>query len=69
VIATDNESGSARIVYRLTPNDTGCRFHRTLEFRSKSWPWRAFDNNLLTWVLVRRSAKALVNLKRVLANA
>jgi hypothetical protein len=70
VIATDNDSGAARIVYRLTRDNGGCSFQRTLEFRSKFWPWRALDKNLLTWVLIRQSAKALANLKRVLeANA
>lgn len=66
VIATDNDSGAARIVYRVTPEAEGCRFHRTLEYRSKHWPWRALDANFSAWVLDRQSARALANLKRVI---
>ena len=65
-IVTDNAQGSARIVYRLTPVAGGTRFHRTLYFRSKRWPWRALDSTLMRWVLVRQSARALANLKAVL---
>jgi len=65
-IATDTPSGGAWIVYRLSPTASGCRFHRTLRFRSKRWPWRALDSTLLRRVLVRQSARALANLKAVL---
>lgn len=66
VIATDTSKGAARITYRLAADGTGCRFHRTLEFRSKHWPWRALDATLMRWLLRRQSAQALGNLKRVL---
>jgi hypothetical protein len=66
VIATDNESGAARIVYRVTPDSEGCSFHRTLEYRSKRWPWKALDGNFSAWVLGRQSRRALANLKQVL---
>ncbi len=65
-IATDTPSGDAYIVYRIAAAAPGCRFHRTLRFRSKRWPWRALDTTLLRWVLVRQSARALANLKAVL---
>ena len=44
----------------------GCRFHRTLDFRSKGWPWRALDASVTRWVLERQSARALRNLKAVM---
>jgi len=69
VIATDNADGAARIVYRVTPEESGCRFHRTLDYRSKRWPWRALDGNLSAWLLGRQSARALANLKRVIEAA
>lgn len=65
-IGTDTEAGTAHIVYRVTATSVGCRFHRTLDFRSKGWPWRALDSNLTRWVLERQSARALRNLKAVL---
>ena len=65
-IATDTDKGSARIVYQVLPLDSGSRFHRTLEFRSKHWPWRALDSTLMRWVLERQSARALRRLKEVL---
>jgi hypothetical protein len=65
-IATDTAYGAARIVYRITPTAAGCRFHRTLEFRSKRWPWRMLDSTLLRWMLVRQSSRALYRLKQVL---
>lgn len=65
-IATDTANGAAHIVYRITPTAVGCRFHRTLEFRSKHWPWRMLDSTLMRWVLVRQSSRALVQLKQVL---
>ena len=65
-ISTETPNGEARIVYRVDATATGCRFHRTLEFRSKRWPWRALDSTVTRWVLVRQSARALANLKRLL---
>jgi uncharacterized protein YndB with AHSA1/START domain len=65
-IATDTDNGVARIVYRLTPTAAGCRFHRTLEFRSKRWPWRMLDSTLARWILDRQSSRALRNLKQVI---
>ena len=65
-IATATPSGDAWIVYCLTPTGAGCRFQRTLRFRSKRWPWRTLDDTLLRWVLVRQSARALANLRAVL---
>jgi len=67
-IATDTPNGSADIVYRIAPTAAGCRFHRTLRFRSKRWPWRMLDSTLTRWIIVRQSARALANLKRVLEN-
>ena len=65
-ISTETPEGAAHIVYRLTRTESGCRFHRTLDFRSKRWPWRALDSTLTRWILVRQSARALANLKAVL---
>lgn len=65
-IATDTDSGTAHIVYRITPTVSGCRFHRTLEFRSKRWPWRSLDSTLTRWILERQSSQALRQLKQVL---
>lgn len=65
-IATDTDDGAARIVYRITPTPIGSRFHRTLDFRSKRWPWRALDSTLTRWILERQSSRALRNLGRVL---
>lgn len=65
-IGTDTANGTARIVYQLTPTANGCRFHRTLEFRSKRWPWRMLDPTLTRWILERQSARALRNLKQVI---
>ncbi len=69
VISTSTENGAARIAYRLEPIATGCRFHRTLEFRSRRWPWRALDRNVACWMLSRQSQRALRNLKMVLERA
>ena len=66
VIATATENGSARIVYRIAATAAGCRLDRTLEYRSRRWPWRALDANVTRWLLGRQSARALSNLKRVL---
>jgi hypothetical protein len=65
-IATDTANGVAHIVYRITPTTAGCRFHRTLEFRSKRWPWRMLDSTLARWILERQSSRALRQLKQVL---
>lgn len=65
-IATDTDSGVARIRYKLSSTAAGCRFHRSLEFRSKRWPWRMLDSTLTRWILERQSARALRNLKQVL---
>jgi hypothetical protein len=65
-ISTETANGVARIVYRVTATAAGCHFHRTLEFRSKRWPWRALDGTVTRYLLVRQSARALANLKRLL---
>jgi len=65
-IATNTRNGTARITYTLTLIDGGCRFHRTLKFRSKHLLWRLLDSTLTRWVLTHQSAKALQNLKVVL---
>ena len=65
-IATDAASGAADIVYAVSATDAGCRFHRTLRFRSKRWPWRALDSTLTRWILERQSSRALRNLKQLL---
>lgn len=65
-IVADTDNGSAHIVYRITATGDGSRFHRTLEFRSKRWPWRALDSTLTRWILTRQSARALRRLKEVL---
>ena len=67
VISASTGNGDARIAYRLVPIPAGCRFHRTLEFRSRRWPWRALDGNLTRWMLSRQSQRALRNLAGVLA--
>ena len=66
VIGTDTPHGVARITYRIGATASGCRFERTLEFRSKGRPWNWFDGTLTRWLLVRQSAQALRNLRRVL---
>jgi hypothetical protein len=65
-IGTDTAMGTAHIVYRVTATSTGCRFHRTLDFRSKPPLWRALDSTLTRWILQRQSARALANLKALL---
>jgi len=65
-IVTDTDNGSAHIVYQIVPIASGSRFQRTLEFRSKRWPWRALDSTLTRWILERQSARALRKLKEVL---
>lgn len=65
-ISTDTPQGAAHIVYRVAPIERGCRFVRTLAFRSKHWPWRLLDSTLTRWLLKRQSARALRNLKDLL---
>ena len=65
-IATETDQGHARITYQIAPIDTGSRFHRTLEFRSKRWPWRALDSTVTRWILERQSGRAMLKLKAVL---
>lgn len=62
---SDEPEGSARIVYRFETEGSGCRFHRTLDFRSHRAFWRRLDASVLAWVLRRRSARALARLKTV----
>jgi len=69
VIAAATTNGDARIVYRIAPARDGCRFQRTLEYRSHHWPWRALDANVTHWLLGWQSRRALTNLKRVLEGA
>ncbi|MFC5475766.1 SRPBCC family protein [Paraherbaspirillum soli] len=64
-IGTDTDKGTAHISYRITDTDAGCRFHRTLEFRSKGW-WHVLDTTLTRWIMERQSSQALRNLKAVL---
>lgn len=65
-ISTDTPQGAAHIVYCVTSIESGCRFVRTLAFRSKHWPWRILDSTLTRWLLERQSARALRNLKDLL---
>jgi len=65
-IGTDTRAGTAHIVYRIAATSVGCRFQRTLDYRSKGWPWRTLDSSLTRWILERQSARALANLKTVL---
>lgn len=66
-ISTATRQGRAHITYQLFPTRAGCRFRRTLEFRSERWPWRWLDSTLTYWILKRQSAKALQNLRQILA--
>ncbi len=65
-IATDTPRGAARIVYELFPAAIGSLFRRSLDYRSRRWPWRALDSTVTRSILVRQSARALANLKRIL---
>lgn len=65
-IATETIKGRAHITYQLLATPQGCRFHRTLAFRSKGVLWRLLDHTLMRWVLVKQSQKALENLRLVL---
>ena len=65
-IGTDTPAGTAHIVYRIAATSVGCRFQRTLDYRSKGWPWRALDSSLTRWILERQSARALANLEAML---
>jgi uncharacterized protein YndB with AHSA1/START domain len=69
IIATAAAAGDARIVYELRPTAAGCRFVRTLCFRSHRAPWRWLDRNLTRWLLARQSRRALANLRRLIAGA
>lgn len=66
VIATRTDEGDSRIVYEVAPEGNFCRFQRTLEYRSRRWPWTMFDTNLTRWTLERQSQRAIENLKRLL---
>jgi uncharacterized protein YndB with AHSA1/START domain len=66
-IATETAKGVARITYQVDARGDGCLFRRTLEFRSKGWPWPLFDATLTRLFLVVQSRRALRNLQRVLA--
>ena len=57
VIATATGQGDSRIIYELAPEGGGTRFKRRLAYRSRGWPWSAFDRNLTRWVLTRQSAR------------
>jgi hypothetical protein len=65
-ITCDSDMGVSHIIYTITPTAAGCLFKRTLEYRSKKWPYRWLDFNVLRWVLVAQSARALRNLRGVL---
>ncbi len=65
-IETATPMGEARIAYRLQADGAGCRFRRTLCYRSTRAPWRWLDRTLTRWILVRQSRRALENLRRVL---
>ncbi len=66
IIGTDSPAGAARITYTITAMGTGCRFHRTLEYRSKHLPWKVLDSTLTKWLFARQSKRALENLKSLL---
>jgi hypothetical protein len=66
VIATDTAFGASRITYRVAPVEDGCEFHRTLEYRSRRWPWTALDATLTKRKIEQQSREALRNLQRVL---
>ncbi len=65
-IATHNRLGEARITHRFAVSDLGCRFVRTLSYRSHRLPQRWFDHTLVRWRLMRLADQALLNLKKVL---
>jgi Polyketide cyclase / dehydrase and lipid transport len=69
VIDTRTARGDARIEYQLAPDGSGCRFTRTLWFRSRALPWKWLDGTLMRWVLARNSAAALARLQVVLATS
>jgi hypothetical protein len=67
VIAASPPEGDARIVYELRSDGPHLtRFFRTLDYRSRRWPWSFFDANVTRSVLRQQSERALGNLKRVL---
>ena len=65
-IVTDTQNGAAHITYVVTPTNRGCCFQRTLQFRSKRFPWRLLDSTLTRWILTHQSARALHNVKNAL---
>jgi uncharacterized protein YndB with AHSA1/START domain len=66
VIATDTAYGASRITYRVTAHGGSCEFQRTLEYRSRNWPWTALDGSLTRRKFERQSNTALTNLKATL---
>jgi uncharacterized protein YndB with AHSA1/START domain len=69
VIATDTALGASRITYRFVsvdPARNACEFQRTLEYRSRRWPWTALDATFTRRKLEAQSQTALANLKRVM---
>jgi uncharacterized protein YndB with AHSA1/START domain len=69
VIETESEYGAARITYTLTPTESGCRFHRAIDYHAKQLPWRLFNGNVTKLALSLQTKRALQNLKRVLETA
>ncbi len=65
-ISTHCPLGEARITHRFAQSDMGCRFVRTLSYRSNNLPQRWFDNTLVRWRLMRLADRALLNLRQVL---
>ncbi|MBU6438034.1 MAG: SRPBCC family protein [Betaproteobacteria bacterium] len=64
VIGCRSVHSEARIVYQITLTRSGCRFTRTLEYRSHHRLWRLLDGTLLRWVMGRQSRRAMQRLKR-----
>jgi uncharacterized protein YndB with AHSA1/START domain len=67
VIGASPAAGDARIVVELrsdAPQLT--RFFRTLDYRSRRFPWTLLDGSVTRAALQRVSDRALLNLKRVL---
>lgn len=65
-ISTETPLGEARVTYRFAPTAQGCRFVRTLSYRSRHIPQRWLDSTVTRWALQRQSVKALRKLKGVL---
>lgn len=67
VIAASPPEGDARIAYELRADGPQLtRFFRTLDYRSRRWPWTLLDANVTRAMLARQSERALERLKRVL---